>query len=72
MGAISLSTVEYEHVIISEMEYANQHFDSIYNTITVKFNNDACPRSAAHERRTKKAPRRGSALQTDSPRHNPG
>jgi hypothetical protein len=26
MGAFSLSTVEYEHVIISAVEYANQHF----------------------------------------------
>jgi hypothetical protein len=30
-GAVSLPTVEDEHVAISETEYANQPFDSSYN-----------------------------------------
>ena len=48
LGAISLSTVEYERVTISEAEYANQHFDSSYNEITVRFKNPACQPPAAH------------------------
>jgi len=41
-GAISLSTVEYEYVAISETEYANQPFDTSYNKITVRFKNAGC------------------------------
>ena len=42
LGAISSSTVEYEHVTLIEAHYASQPFDSRYNTITVKFKNSAC------------------------------
>jgi hypothetical protein len=45
-GAVSLSTVEYEHVAISETEYANQPFDSSYNKITVRFKNTPCQPTA--------------------------
>jgi hypothetical protein len=48
MGAISFSTVEYERVMISETQYANQHFDSSHNKITVRFKNPACQQPAAH------------------------
>jgi hypothetical protein len=41
MGAISLSSVEYEHVTISELQDANQPFGN-NNTITVTFKNDNC------------------------------
>jgi hypothetical protein len=41
MGAISNSYVEYEHVIISEPQYANHPFDK--NTITVTFKNCETP-----------------------------
>jgi len=47
LGAVSFSTVEYEHVTIIEVEYANRPFDSSYNTITVRFKNDACPQQTA-------------------------
>ena len=47
-GAFSQSFVEYEHVMISEANYANQVFDSIYNKITVRFKNPACQQPAAH------------------------
>jgi hypothetical protein len=46
-GAFSLSTVEYEHVMISEAKYDNQSFDSIYNKITVQFKNPACQQPSA-------------------------
>jgi hypothetical protein len=45
VGAISLSTVEYENVMISETKYANH---SSYNKITVRFTNPACQQPAAH------------------------
>ena len=48
MGASSLSTVEYEHVMISETKYDSQPFDSGYNKITVRFKNSACQQPAAH------------------------
>jgi hypothetical protein len=41
-GMISLSSVEYEHVTVSELEYANEPFSN-NNTITVIFKNDTCP-----------------------------
>jgi hypothetical protein len=44
LGAISLSTVEYEHVMIVETQYANQN--SIHNKITVRFKNPACQQPA--------------------------
>ena len=47
-GAFSRSLVEYEQVTISEANYANQPFDSIYNTITLKFKNPACQQPTAH------------------------
>src|SRR5579864_3217783 len=37
-GMISISSVEYEHVTINELQYANQPFSSD-NTITVTFKN---------------------------------
>jgi hypothetical protein len=46
-GAFSLSTVEYEHVMISEAEYANQPFDSSYNKITVRFKKPDCQQPTA-------------------------
>ena len=46
-GAFSRSFVEYEHVTISEAEYANQPFDSIHNTITVRFHNAGCQQLSA-------------------------
>ena len=46
-GAFSRSFVEYEHVTISEAEYANQPFDSIYHTITVRFHNAGCQQLSA-------------------------
>lgn len=45
LGAISLSTVEYEHVMIIEAQYANQPFD---NKITVRFKNPACRQPTGH------------------------
>jgi hypothetical protein len=45
-GAISLSTVEYEHVTIREANTANQPFGS-GNAITVQFKNPACQQTAA-------------------------
>jgi hypothetical protein len=48
LGAISFSTVEYEHVMIVEVKYDNQPFDSSYNKITVRFTNPACQQPAAH------------------------
>jgi hypothetical protein len=47
MGAFSLSIVEYEHVMISEANYANQPFDSSYNKITVRFKNAGCQQPTA-------------------------
>ena len=47
MGAFSVSTVEYEHVMISEANYANEAFDSIRNTITVRFHSVACQQPTA-------------------------
>ena len=47
MGAFSLSTVEYEYVMISEANYANQQFDSSYNKITVRFKNAGCQQPTA-------------------------
>jgi hypothetical protein len=41
MGAVSISSVEYEHVRISELQSANQPFDK--NTITVSFKNCETP-----------------------------
>lgn len=40
MGMFSLSSVEYEHVIISELQHGDQPFGN--NTITVTFKNDNC------------------------------
>ena len=40
-GMISLSSVEYEHVTVSELQYANEPFSN-NNTITVIFKNDTC------------------------------
>jgi hypothetical protein len=37
MGAVSISSVEYEHVIVSELQSANHPFDK--NKITVSFKN---------------------------------
>jgi hypothetical protein len=48
MGASSLSTMEYEHVMISETKYDSQPFDIGYNKITVRFKNSACQQPAAH------------------------
>ena len=48
LGAVSFSTVEYEHVMIIEVEYSNQGFDSNNNKITVRFKNSACQQPAAH------------------------
>jgi hypothetical protein len=48
LGAVSFSTVEYEHVMIVEVKYDNQPFDSSYNKITVRFTNPACQQQAAH------------------------
>ena len=42
MGMVSFSFVEYEHVTVSEREYANQPFSN-ENTITVTFKGDSCP-----------------------------
>ena len=41
MGTVSVSSIQYEHVIISEVQHA------VYNTITVAFKNDDC-RSVTH------------------------
>jgi hypothetical protein len=41
MSTISLSSVEYEHVIFSELQHADQPFGA--NTITVTFKNGNCP-----------------------------
>jgi hypothetical protein len=41
MGMISMSVIEYEHVTINELEYANQPF-SKDNTINVSFKNEGC------------------------------
>jgi hypothetical protein len=41
-GLISMSSVEYEHVTINELQYANQPF-SRDNTITVTFKNCETP-----------------------------
>jgi hypothetical protein len=45
MGAVSLSSDEYEHVTISELQYANQPFGE-RDTITVTLKNDNCQRPA--------------------------
>jgi hypothetical protein len=44
-GAISWSTIDYEHITISELRQANP-FDS-RNTITVSFKSDTCRNRAA-------------------------
>jgi hypothetical protein len=41
MGAISMSVIEFEHVTINEVQYANQPFGND-NTITVTFKNEKC------------------------------
>jgi hypothetical protein len=41
MGAVSISSVEYEHVTVSELQSANHPFDK--NTITVSFKNCETP-----------------------------
>jgi len=41
MGAISMSSVEYEHVTVSELADANQSFGH-NNKITVRFKNGEC------------------------------
>jgi hypothetical protein len=41
MGAVSISSVEYEHVMISELQSANHPSDK--NTITVSFKNCETP-----------------------------
>ena len=46
MGAISVSSVEYEHVTVSELADANQPFGH-NNTITVRFKNGECLDPAA-------------------------
>ena len=48
LGAMSIWIVEYEHVMISEAEYANQPFVSSYNKITVQFKSPACQQPAVH------------------------
>jgi len=45
LGAISLSIVEYEHVMIIEAHNDNQPFD---NKITVQFKSPACQQPTAH------------------------
>jgi hypothetical protein len=40
MGTISLLSVEYEHVIINELQHADQPFGN--NTITVTFKDNKC------------------------------
>jgi len=43
MGAISLLSVEYEHVVIDELRYQNQPFGKD-NRVTVTFKKDSCRR----------------------------
>jgi predicted alpha/beta-hydrolase family hydrolase len=39
-GTISLLTIEYEHVIIKQLQHAVQPFGN--NTITITFNDNKC------------------------------
>jgi hypothetical protein len=41
MGSVSLWSLEYENVTVSELQYANEPFR---NTITVTFKGENCPR----------------------------
>jgi hypothetical protein len=47
MSAVSVLSVEYEHVTIRELQDANQPFGN-NNTITVTFKSDNCQRPTGH------------------------